>query len=159
MEGTSNKIVPKQGREVFYFRQRLKNRFFGKIVSFFSEEAERRGITKKDLAVALDRDPAQITRWLSNPSNMTLDTISDILLAMDAEIEGPSIVRFSERYRSNYAHPLIRAIINQKADVAAKRKNSVNYTLTPSDRESVTAPISAEGSGDRKHALLIEVDV
>jgi transcriptional regulator with XRE-family HTH domain len=158
VENTSKpKIVPKQAREVFYFRQRQKNRFFGEIASFFSEEAERRGITRKDLAVALGRDPAQITRWLSNPSNMTLDSISDILLAMDAEIDGPSIIRFSERPKSNYAHPIIRAILNQKAAEAAKRKNSVSYTVTPPDSQLVAAPVSYEGPSDRNHTFLIEV--
>jgi hypothetical protein len=96
MENTLSKS-PKKERDVFYYRQRLKNRVFAKIMAFFAEEAERTGITKKDIALILNRDPAQITRWLSNPSNMTLDSISDLLLAMEAEIDPPPIVRFSER--------------------------------------------------------------
>src|SRR5208282_3088978 len=39
-------------------------------------------VTKKELAIRLGKDPAQITRWLSAPSNFELDTLSDILLAM-----------------------------------------------------------------------------
>lgn len=97
----------KSRRDISYFRQRFKNRLFGKLANFFVEEAARTGVTKSDIAFRLDKDPSQITRWLSNPGNLTLDTISDLLLAMDAEAEPPAIIRFSERTKPNYAHPLI----------------------------------------------------
>jgi hypothetical protein len=93
-------------RDVACYRQRQKNRVFTELVSFFAEEAERSGMTKKDLADLLEKDPAQITRWLSAPSNFELDTLSDILLALDAEMDH-RIVRFSDRTKPNYAHPLI----------------------------------------------------
>lgn len=159
MANTSNQIAPKKERDVFYFRKRLKNRFFGKIVSFFAEEAEQKGITKKDIAIALNRDPAQISRWLSSPTNMTLDSMSDLLLAMDAEIDGPSIVRFSDRAKRNYAHPLIRAIVVRHGTQGSlKAKNSVEITLAPSKTEAVNAPVSTGDSGDaRRNALMIEV--
>ncbi len=63
---------------------------------FFAEEAERRGLTKRELAAALDKDPAQITRWLAAPSNFELDTLSDILLALGAEMQH-RIVRIEDR--------------------------------------------------------------
>lgn len=63
---------------------------------FFAEEAERRGITKRELVAALDKDPAQITRWLSAPSNSELNTRSDILLVLGAEMEH-RIVRIEDR--------------------------------------------------------------
>jgi hypothetical protein len=132
----------KRERDVFYYRQRLKNRMFAKIVSFFAEEAEKTGITKKDIAAILNRDPAQITRWLSSPSNMTLDSISDLLLAMDAEIDPPPIVRFSERLKPNYAHPLIARVTGQVAKPPVKRFPLV----TVDDQEK------------RKNTFLIEPD-
>lgn len=109
-KGELKKNEPKRGRDIYYYRQRLKNRVFSKLLSFFVEEAKRTGVTKKDVAERLKRDPAQITRWLSNPSNLTLDTISDILLALDAEAEPPQIVRFADRAAPNYAHQLIARI-------------------------------------------------
>ena len=90
---------PRRPREIFYYRKRHKNRVFAALASFFAEEAERTGVSKKDIAARLGRDPASITRWLSNPSNLTLDTISDLLLALDAEAEPPEIVRFENRGR------------------------------------------------------------
>jgi transcriptional regulator with XRE-family HTH domain len=105
MENIS-KTNPMRRRDVAYYRQRQKNRVFTELVQFFAEEAERRGVTKKDLAAALSKDPSQITRWLSAPSNFELDTLSDLLLALDAEMDH-RIVRFADRPKQNYKHPLI----------------------------------------------------
>ncbi|AMN46399.1 hypothetical protein ACG33_04625 [Steroidobacter denitrificans] len=86
MENISGKRALSE-REIFYFRQRCKNRLFQSLVAFFAEKAEKEGLTKKDLAVSLGKDPAQITRWLSGPGNWTLDTVSDLLLAMNSELD------------------------------------------------------------------------
>jgi len=105
MENTL-KPSPLKKRDRAYYRQRQKNRVFTELVRFFAEEADRRNITKKELAAILEKDPAQITRWLSAPSNFELDTLSDILLALGAEIDH-RIVRFEDRALPNDVHPLI----------------------------------------------------
>jgi hypothetical protein len=102
----TSKLDPMKRRDVAYYRQRQKNHVFTALVAFFAEEAERRGVTKKQLAEALSKEPSQITRWLSAPSNFELDTLSDLLLALGAEMDH-RIVRFTERAQPNYAHPLI----------------------------------------------------
>jgi transcriptional regulator with XRE-family HTH domain len=102
MESTS-RLDSLTDRTIFYYRQRSKNRLFEAITAFFAEEAERRGITKRDIAECLRRDPAQITRWLTNPSNLTSDTISDLLLSLGAEMDY-QIVRFEDRPQSNEMH-------------------------------------------------------
>jgi transcriptional regulator with XRE-family HTH domain len=107
----TSKTEVKRLRDIHYFRQRFRNRVFGRLAAFFAEEAERSGVTRKDIASRLGRDPSQITRWLSQPSNLTIETISDLLLALDAEPEPPEIVRFSERVAPNYAHPLIARVM------------------------------------------------
>ena len=86
MENTSDrKKIPV--KDIFYFRQRFKNRIFQSALAYFVELAKERNLTKKDIANLLDKDPAQITRWFAGPNNWTLDTISDLLLAMDAELK------------------------------------------------------------------------
>lgn len=94
-----------RSRDLGYYRQRQKNRVFGLIGQFFVDNAERGLITRSQLACKLGKDPAQITRLLSNPSNVTLDTISDIMLAMDAEMDW-QIVPFAQRATPNYRHQL-----------------------------------------------------
>jgi hypothetical protein len=74
-------------REIHYFRQRQKNRIFQSIVAFFAEQAERHGLTKSAIADTLGKDRAQISRWLAGPGNWELDTLSDFLLAMSAEMD------------------------------------------------------------------------
>lgn len=106
MENTS-KLPPVSDRDLFYYRQRSKNRLFEAITAFYAEEAESREINKKDVADCLKRDPSQITRWLSGPSNLTNDSISDLLLSLGAEMDY-RIVRFRDRSRANEMHPLIQ---------------------------------------------------
>jgi plasmid maintenance system antidote protein VapI len=105
MENTS-KLPSVSDRDIFYYRQRFKNRIFEAITAFFAEEAEQRGITKKDIAESLRRDPAQITRWFSAPSNLTADTISDLLVSLEAEMD-INVVRFKDRPAANEMHLLI----------------------------------------------------
>lgn len=84
MENTSEPIAE---RDLFYYRARQRNRLFDELTRYFAARAEHDGITKRDIARKLKRDPAQITRWLSQPTNLTLDTVSDLLLAMGAEMD------------------------------------------------------------------------
>src|SRR3979409_931840 len=99
MENTS-KLNPIKRPDVSYFRQRQKNRVFTSLVELFAQEAASRGVTKKQLAETLSKDPSQITRWLSAPSNFELDTLSDLLLALGAEMDH-KIVSFSDRKKPN----------------------------------------------------------
>lgn len=116
--GNTLEILPLRDREVFYFRQRNKNRVFEKIITLFVEEAERRGVTKKQIADLLKKDTALITRWLSGPNNLTLDTISDILLALGAEMDYHA-VRFDDRQTQNYFHPLMGLCPQERFRVTA----------------------------------------
>ena len=74
-------------KDIFFFRQRFKNKIFQSVLSYFADLAKEKNLAKKDIANLLDKDPSQITRWFSGPNNWTLDTISDLLLAMDAELK------------------------------------------------------------------------
>jgi hypothetical protein len=112
MENTSKGSRPIARRERAYYRRRNQNRIHAAIAAFFAQEAEAGRITKKQLADLLEKDPAQVTRWLTDPGNYEADTISDLLLAMAAEMEH-RVVRFSERGKANYAHPLITTILGQ----------------------------------------------
>src|ERR1700682_1291738 len=78
-EGLKGKKIP-QSRLV-YLRARLRNRIYDLVVSEFLRQHGK----KADLASRIGRDRAQITRWLSSPSNWTLDTISDLMAAMGTE--------------------------------------------------------------------------
>lgn len=127
MENTS-KLDPLKRRDRAYYRQRQKNRIFTELAQFFAEEAEKHGLSKKDLAEALAKDPAQITRWLSAPSNFELDTLSDILLALGAEMDH-RIVRFADRAKPNDIHPLVAE--QTKMVIKANRSGSLTSSRAP----------------------------
>jgi hypothetical protein len=83
----SNEKIPLHTR--VFFQERLKLRLFNMIVQLLlDKQKEDPSFTKKVLAKRIDRTPAQVTRWLSSPGNWTIDTISDLLLAIDtSELE------------------------------------------------------------------------
>lgn len=93
-------------RDFAYYRRRNQNRIHAALASFFAEEAEAGRITKKRLAESTGRDPSQITKCLTEPSNYEADTTSDILLAMGAEMDY-SVARFADRPKPNYVHPVM----------------------------------------------------
>ena len=139
MENIS-KTNPMSRRDVAYYRQRQKNRVFTALVEFFAQEAERRGVTKKDLAAALSKDPSQITRWMSAPSNFELDTLSDILLALGAEMDH-KIIRFTDRTKQNYMHPLIAKHVGAEMATAKLVKDNLTSTAKlPTDFTVKHAP-------------------
>jgi len=117
MENTSKRELKRRDRA--YYRRRQQNRVFAALTSLFAEEVAKGSITKKDLAEILGRDPSQITRWLSAPSNFELDTISDILLAMGAEMD-VRLVRFADRPKLNFAHPMIARYFNPSAQITVR---------------------------------------
>jgi hypothetical protein len=141
MADTSNKKPSR--RDVAYYKQRQRNRVFSELASFFAEEAERGNITKKELAEALGKDPSQITRWLSAPSNFELDTLAELLLPMGAEMDH-NIVRFVERPKPNYAHPLVAKIISHPAPVEAGLSSAHPVRLKPqtASRQNVSVTIA-----------------
>jgi transcriptional regulator with XRE-family HTH domain len=63
-----------------YFRARLKHRIYSVIV----KEFKRSGLTQADLGRRLNMEPAQLSRLLSGPGNLTLETVSDLLFTISA---------------------------------------------------------------------------
>ena len=83
LEGIEGQEIPKH--KLAYLRARLRNRIYDLVLSEFVRLQKDKGATKADLARRIGRDAALISRWLSAPSNWTLDTVSDLLAAMAAE--------------------------------------------------------------------------
>lgn len=60
-----------------YFRSRNRHRIYSLII----REFKRAGISQADLARRLGKTPDVVCRLLRAPSNLTLDTLSDVLFA------------------------------------------------------------------------------
>lgn len=76
---------PKGARKVpvttlAYFRARFKHRVYSLII----RELKESGLKQADLARRLGMEPARLSRLLSGPGNLTLNTVSDLLFAISA---------------------------------------------------------------------------
>jgi len=65
-----------------YFRERFRDRLYELVLSEFLKRERTGELTKAEVARRIGRKPEQITRWLGAPGNWTLETVSDLLLAI-----------------------------------------------------------------------------
>jgi len=76
------------------------------VLSLFLQEASETGITRAFLARRLGKSPEQITRWLGAPGNWTLETLTNLLLAMGYKPEFKA-QKLSDLRQSNEHHPSV----------------------------------------------------
>jgi hypothetical protein len=86
-----------------YFQQRFRNRIFKFILEKFAT-AQQDGLTQAILARRIGRSPEVVNRWLGMPSNLTVDSISDLVLGIAGEEIHPSSVSPLQQAASNYSH-------------------------------------------------------
>lgn len=101
MAGPSGPPIPIGKRA--YFQERLRICVFNFLLSKFIQ-AQKKGLNKNILAKRIGRPPEVVNRWLAAPSNLTVDTISDLLLGIAAEeleLDASSPIG---RVASNYSH-------------------------------------------------------
>jgi hypothetical protein len=94
---------PISGSKLVYLQERLRGRFFDFLIEKF-EGARGDGLTQAKLARRIKKSPEVINRWLSAPSNLTLDTISDLLAGISAEEPNFSSSSLLGRAKLNYFH-------------------------------------------------------
>jgi transcriptional regulator with XRE-family HTH domain len=70
-----------------YFRERLRHRLHAAILDAFSRRAQEKGFKQADLARRIHKTRAQIGKWLSTQSNLTLDSISDLMVGLGMDFD------------------------------------------------------------------------
>jgi hypothetical protein len=90
--------------ELAYYRERLRNRVFDCILDALGERVRTRRFNRLMIARRMGKDPAQVSRLLAYPSNLTLDTVSDLLRALDADLT-LSFFLTDQAPPANYEHP------------------------------------------------------
>lgn len=69
------------------FRRRLQNRVQRLLRKAFRDEQKRTGLTQRRLADRIGKDKSKVNQWLSIASNLTLETISDLLLGLGVDLD------------------------------------------------------------------------
>src|SRR5271163_4675393 len=65
-----------------YFEETLRRRLHSAILDAFKRRVLERGLTQKELAKRIHKSPVTVNRWLSTASNLTLDSISDLMVGL-----------------------------------------------------------------------------
>ena len=99
--GHSGPPIPLEKRA--YFQTRLRNRLFNFILEKFLEQ-QKNGLTKAALGRRIGKTPDVVSRLLGAPGNWTLDTVSDLLIGINAEELEPASSSLLDRQPRNYRH-------------------------------------------------------
>jgi hypothetical protein len=130
--GHSGPPIPAPKRA--YFQQRLRNRVFNFLLAKFVD-AQESGLTKAILARRIGKTPDLINRWLGVPANLTLDTISDLLLGIAGEeLELESSSPLTPTTQSNYSYFADLSANNTNVSSSAQRSQP-NSALSESTAE------------------------
>lgn len=86
-----------------YERQRREIDSVDAIVRMLDELREQHGLSKADLARAIDKNPASVRRLLTAPVNPELRTVVAIAEALDAEVQIVLRKRRSKRQKAPQA--------------------------------------------------------
>lgn len=127
-----------------YFAQRLLNRVHQELLTLIRRmEANDSEFSKRKLAKRLDKKPEQLSRWLSYPSNMTLETVSDLFIGMCCELE--LTVKFissepKEQFAKNYENVIIGEfeILTKKITEGAFNRNNLRLDNSINKKTLIT---------------------
>jgi hypothetical protein len=106
-----------------YFQERLRGRIFDFIIGRFLDE-EKNGLNQAKLARRIGKRAEVVNRWLGAPSNLTLDTISDLLVGIAAEELTFGSATLLNRAPVNYSHLDEAPTMAERTEEPAQREGA-----------------------------------
>lgn len=85
-----------------YFRERFRDRLYDLVMEEFLKQNTETGLTRAEVARRIGRRPEQITRWFGAPGNWTLETVSDLMLAISKSEPDVNLLPLEGRPARNY---------------------------------------------------------
>lgn len=130
-------------KTLWFYQGRVEETIYDLIVGEFYRQEDAGLISKAVLAKRLGRRPEQISRWLAAPSNLTLDTISDLLVGLRVSpiltIEGLPFVPSAQEAAPDSPH-----LIDDIAAVLAGSEHMSSDTQRRLNRTARTQPVRPE---------------
>lgn len=123
-------------RTLGYVAEATRDELYDMLVRACSEA----GITKATIAKRLGKDPAQITRLLSASNNWTIDTLSELLFAIDGRMLCPNHVFPMREAKTNLRAPTCFGNLDREAThttpdrwviVTYDKKKNITKVATP----------------------------
>lgn len=104
------------------------NRVVGSVLKAIRRRMRRSPeLTQAMAAEKLGISRQQMSRWMNNPGNWTLDTVGDLMHAFDLQIEEFKVVLDEDLQVSNYVNPMsqqARVVYRPQAGVAFQVKSA-----------------------------------
>lgn len=94
-------IMPK-GKMSYFVEMSLLETHSFVLDLFLQKQKENPKFTRAHLARRIHKDPAQITRWLSNPSNWKNTTLHELLLGICGGKLAPSVTKYIDIAAPNF---------------------------------------------------------
>lgn len=106
-----------------------RRRAYSSVLSALEKASDGHGITQAMIAEKIGRKRPQVSNWLSQPSNWTLDTISDLLWAVGASMEFRVIFN-DEAHVSNIKHPaMLEALDVNQPEKLGQSQAATNFSV------------------------------
>ncbi len=112
-----------------YFHGLAQSEAHAIVLSLFQSLSGDKKITRAFIARRLDKSPEQVTRWLSAPGNWTLDTLTNLLLAMGHRPKF-SVEKLSDIRQSNYHHHAVSMNLTDALNLTVTPKSDDSYALS-----------------------------
>lgn len=144
---------PRNGERIaLYDLAFVRSRNRNKVHSLLLEEFDKSGLSKAEVAKMLGKRPEQITRWLSGPGNLTLDTISDLIFAIRGRFFTLKLNDDLSKGRSNQNSPEWLAFHTAGPGWVAVRgdKNDSKFESIESKYEGYSIKLSGTSSDEGK---------
>ena len=131
-----------------YFRERFRDHLYELVMEEFLKRDMETGLTRADVARRIGRRPEQITRWFGAPGNWTLETVSDLLLAIAKSEPEVRLLPLDGRPVRNYRG---QTILTQRSNQEASRRSARSAVEANNNTEGLSTAIRTMEVDQRPH--------